>query len=187
MVVFDDIYCTGQFLSLDTTSQYDLVMVGNVKEQVKEDMIHYFAASPPDYRATYTGSGLPFANQNQAFYNSPNIGYVKLIDGSFEIKLMYPNSYYVGLGTVIVPPTVFLRYENIEGKKKTIGIKVSQGIPYRTLTYPNNNNTIPRKDAMFYKDGWMMPVRSQEQVLRDSAYPSTNEVPANHWGLKPPL
>lgn len=187
MKVFDNVYCTGKFASLDDAEQMDLVVVGRVKEPVRNDIIYYFAAAPPDYRATYTGSGLPFANQSQAFDGSPNIGSVKLIDNNFEIKMMYPNAYYIGLGTVYVPPTVYIRYTNIEGKERTLGIKVSNGIPYRTLTYPNNNGTIPRKDALFYEFGWLMPVRSQEQILRQSAYPDTNEMPVNHWGMKPPL
>lgn len=182
MSIFDNVYCSGKFGPLDEQASHDLIVVGKVKEQVKDDIIHYFAASPPDHRSTYTGSGLPFANQSQAFDNSPNIGAVKLMDNTFEIKLMYPNSYYVGLGTVYIPPTIFIKYINIEGTERTFAIKVSHGIPYRTLTYPQN-----RKDPGFYKDGWAMPVRTQEQILRDSDYPVKNEMPSNHWGLKPPL
>ena len=182
MSVFDNVYCTGKFGPLGDEASHDMIVVGKIKEYAKNDMIHYFAASPPDYRATYTGSGLPFANQSQAFDNSPNIGAVKLIDNTFEIKLMYPNSYYVGLGTVYVPPSVFIKYVNIEGVERTFVVRVSDGIPYRTLTYPSS-----RKNAMFYKDGWQMPVRTQEQILRDSDYPPKNMMPTNHWGLKPPL
>jgi hypothetical protein len=54
------------------------------------------------------------------------------------------------------------------------------------LSYPMQN-TLPRKDAMFYKYGWLMPVRTQEQILRDSAYPDENKMASNFWGLKPPL
>lgn len=181
-IQFDTVYCKGEFAPLVDDSLHDFVVVGTVKEQVTDDVIHYIAACPPDYRATYTGSGLPFANQPQAFQGSPNQGSVKLIDGTFEIRLMFPNSYYIGLGTVLVPPTLFIRYVSNEGKDRSVSVNLSEGIPYRTLTYPSG-----RKDATFYKGGWEMPVRTQEKVLRDSGYPSKNVVPPNHWGLKPPL
>lgn len=182
---FDTVFCTGEYYPIND-DQYDMTIVGTIKEPVKGNTIYYFASNPPDYRATYTGSGLPFANQNMAYENSPNKGKTQLIDNSFEIKLMYPNSYYVGLGTVLVPPTVFVEYFNTSGEKRNVSIKLSDGIPYRMLTYPMSF-TLPRKDAMFYNNHHHLPVRTQEQVLRDSAYPSVNRMPDNFWGLKPAL
>jgi hypothetical protein len=181
---FSNVFCEGEIY--DTGSNTDMIVYGKLKEFVKNNTIYYLAANPPDYRATYTGSGLPFANQHQAFENTPNKGKVQVIDGTFEIKIMYPNSYYIGLGTVLVPPTLYLEYYNTEGKTRKVSIKLSDGIPYRLLSYPMQN-TLPRKDAMFYSFGWQMPVRTQEQVIRDSAYPDKNIMHANFWGLKPPL
>lgn len=182
---FETVFCVGEYYPVKD-EQYDMVVVGTIKEQVKNNTVYYSAANPPDYRATYTGSGLPFANQAMAFENSPNKGKAQLIDGNFEIKLMYPNSYYVGLGTVMIQPTVFLEYFTNDGKKRNTSIKLSDGIPYRMLTYPMSF-TLARKDAMFYNNHHHLPVRSQEQVLRDSAYPSVNRMPDNFWGLKPAL
>ena len=183
-ITFTNVFCDGEIY--DTGNNKDMVVFGTLKEAAKNDAIYYFAANPPDYRATYTGSGLPFANQAQAFENTPNKGKVAIVNGTFEIQLMYPNSYYIGLGTVIVPPSLFLEYETMQGVSRTVTIKLSDGIPYRLLTYPMQN-TMARKDAMFYSHGWKLPVRSQEQVLRDSAYPTVNKMHANFWGLKPPL
>jgi hypothetical protein len=183
-ITFENVFCKG---NISQVGEQDIIVTGTVKERVPSKKIIYTAASPPDYRASYTGSGLPFANQKQAFDNTPNSGTVELTSGSrFEIHVMFPNSYYVGLGTVIVPPTLFLEYENAEGEKRNISIKISDGIPYRLLTYPMQF-TRARANATFYKDGWEMPVRTQEQVLRDSAYPPINKMPANFWGLKPPM
>lgn len=179
---FESVYCSGTYAPLLSDDQFDFIVVGKIKEPVDHDMLYYFAASPPDYRATYTGSGLPFANQPQAFENSPNRGSVKLINNTFEIKLVFPNSYYVGLGTVLVPPAIHLRYKSITGEPRTASVNLSEGIPYRTLTYPAIRN-----GADFYGKGWSLPVRSQEQILRDSGYPITNTMPSDHWGLKPPL
>lgn len=180
---FTTAFCEGNIYQV---SAHDLIVFGKINEVVKNNTVYYAAANPPDYRATYTGSGLPFANQSQAFENSPNRGSVVLINNTFEIKLMYPNSYYIGLGSVLVPPSVQLEYETIDGKQRTVTIKLSDGVPYRMLTYPSSY-TLPRKDSMFYSFGWKMPVRTQEQILRDSAYPSINKMSGNFWGLKPPL
>lgn len=178
---FKTMYCDGELL-MGPQNVTDLIVFGRIKEPVQDGVIRYVAASPPDYRSTYTGSGLPFANHSQAFDNTPNKGVVSLVDNTFEIKLMFPNSYYIGLGTVMVPPTVFVYYVTNEGVERQVPIQVSEGIPYRSLTYPGI-----RKDSMFYSSGWSLPVRTQEQVLRDSGYPNINSMDVNHWGLKPPL
>jgi hypothetical protein len=178
---YKTMYCEGEIIQV-SSDLTDITVFGKLQESVSDGFVRYVAASPPDYRATYTGSGLPFASHAQAFHNTPNRGIVQLVDNTFEIKLMYPNSYYIGLGTVMVPPTLYVFYRNSEGVDRNIPIQISTGVPYRTLTYPPN-----RKDAMFYKWGWSMPVRTQEQVLRDSGYPSFNTMDINHWGLKPPL
>jgi hypothetical protein len=182
---FFDMYCDGVIRKNEGYS-FDVTVFGRIKEAVQNDTIRYVAAAPPDYRATYTGSGLPFANHQQAFDNTPNKGLVKVIDGTFEINLMYPNSYYIGLGTVIIPPTVYLNYVTNEGLSRQVKIQLSEGIPFRTLTYPAQY-TAPRADALFYGGGWDLPVRTQEQILRDSAYPSTNTMNFNFWGMKPPM
>jgi hypothetical protein len=167
---------------------YDITIMGQLKEPIIENVIHFIAASPPDYRTTYSGSGLPFANQFQAFDNTPNIGKVKVRNGQFRIDLMYPNSYMVGLGSVTVPPMVHLEYKLLSGEKRNVSIKISEGVPYRALTYPTGGNgSCARKDAMFYSTHHCLPVRTQEQVLRDAGYPSTNTMPKNHFGLKPAL
>jgi hypothetical protein len=62
-------------------------------------------------------------------------------------------------------------------------INLGEGIPFRTLTWPVQRDW--NKGALFYKvDG--LPVRTQNQILLDSAYPIVNKMPANFWGLTPP-
>lgn len=180
---FSNVFCEGEIYLADTK---DMVVYGKIREPVLDGTVYYAAANPPDYRATYTGSGLPFANQHQAFENSPNKGKVQVVDGTFEVKIMYPNSYYMGLGTVLVPPTLYLEYKSASGQQRNVSVKLSDGIPYRMLTYPMQY-TMARKDPMFYSHGWKLPVRTQEDILRDSAYPSKNKMYPNFWGLKPPL
>lgn len=168
------------------TSDIDIIVKAHIKEPVSSKYVSYIAATSPDFRASFTGSALPFHTQNQAFDRSPNRGTAPIGEGNtFTVKIKYPNSYYAGLGTVIVPPTLYIYYKTVKGEDRIVKVPVSKGIPFRHLTYPMQF-TRARKDAMFYDGGWEMPVRSQEQILRDSAYPSVNSMPDNFWGLKPP-
>ena len=44
----------------------------------------------------------------------------------------------------------------------------------------------PRKCPLFYHNP-RLTVRSQEQILRDSGYPSENKMPDDFWGKRPPV
>lgn len=171
----------------------DVIVDVTFKELVDQGKVQWLAAAPADHRASYAGSGLPFPNPSAAFYGTPNKG-VLTVDpvmgtGSEPIRLKMPNSYYVCVGSHLIPPRLYLLYQH-RGEKRKISITLSTGIPYRSLSYPPAR---PLTGAMFYAGGWEMPVRTQEQILRDAAYPKQNVVgirnatPALHWGLKPPL
>lgn len=187
MSLFESAYCSGTIS--DDKVDKQVVVTGRITEQVKDDTIYFIAASPPDYRATFSGSGLPFYSQVQAFQNTPNKGKMQVPFASeFQIELMMPNSYYVGLGTVYVPPTLYIEYVNSQGDKRNVSIKLSDGIPYRSLTWPGPGQiTAARGDPMFYGTQFNLPVRSQEQILRDAAYPEKNKMDKDFWGLKPPV
>ena len=179
---FSEMFCKGEIAIVNS----DLELTGQIEEQVKDNAIHYVASAPPDHRASFTGSGLPFANQLQAFDNTPNQGRAVLDNqNTFKLKLIMPNSYMVGLGSVTVPPTVYLQYLNMKDELRTITIQISDGIPYRTLTYPMYPRA--RYNSTFYDSQFYLPVRTQEQILREAAYPRANVMPKNHWGTKPPI
>jgi hypothetical protein len=156
---------------------------GSIKEYVVDRKLVYAAAAPADRRASFSGSGLPFPNANQAFDNTPNIGTV-LTDpgsGSFTIQIKVPNAYYVGLGSVYVQPKIYLNWHNGHVAKER-ALNISEGIAYRKLTYPWQ-----RSSTMFYENlPVQLPVRSQEQILRDSAY-NVNKEADKFWGLRPPV
>ena len=97
--------------------------------------------------------------------------------------MYYPNAYYAELGTkYIAPQIVFKVYADGVGLGKQVHIiQLDAGIPYRMLSYPK------KYGVLFYDGMDKLPIRSQEQIIRDSAYPSKNRMPANHWGLKPPM
>ncbi|HEY9701677.1 MAG TPA: hypothetical protein V6C58_04490, partial [Allocoleopsis sp.] len=73
-VQFKSDNCIGKIKYIGRT---DIKLIGKLEDSVSDKRIFYIAASPADHKATYTGSGLPFANQIQAFENTPNIGEVE--------------------------------------------------------------------------------------------------------------
>jgi hypothetical protein len=146
--------------------------------------IIFYAANPPTLLHGFSGSGLPFPNATHAYENTPNIGKIMTdANGTFEFNLRYPNAYYAGLGTKYINPHYYIK--DCQNKKVYL-FKLGEGIPFRMLTYPTPENTKPRVNVGFYANGGReMPPRSQEQILRDSAYPLVNKMPENFWGKKP--
>jgi len=165
---------------IENSGKGEYVVKGQLLSNKKEKIIFY-AANPATYNGSFSGSGLPFANPNMAFENTPNNGTIYTNEnGEFEFKVFYPNSYYVALGTIYVSPHVFIKKC---GDTEVHSIYLGDGIPFRMLTYPNRPFTIARKCPLFYaKGGRQLHIRSQEQILRDSEYPIKNKMPENFWG-----
>lgn len=181
---FQSAYCRG-IVHERKLGFYDLVVEGVLNDEISGPL-HYIAAAGADRRASYTGSGLPFANHSQAFENTPNVGKVEVgADRSFRIPLITPNSYMAGLGTAQVPPTLYLNYMRPGGAPRTVAIKVAEPIPYRSLTYPTEPRA--RVDATFYDSQFDLVPKTQEQILYDSAYPCDLRTHSNFWGMKPPM
>ena len=164
-------------------------VLGRVKIPNLNVKIMYWAANPADFNASFSGSGLPFANPEQAFDNTENIGSVNTVGGKFEFTINYPNSYYVGLGSLYIGPNIHIKICESGYENEYYTIKLGEGIPFRTLTHPAPPSLNPRTDPVFYNND-QLTVRSQEQILRDSAYPEYNtippEIPSNFWGKRPP-
>lgn len=153
-----------------------------LSDDIDENTIQYIAANPADTMTSYSGSGLPFHNFDQAYESTPNKG--KVIYGKskqFTISIKYPNSYYIEFGNKLIYPHIKLMY-----KKKNIQhtqfVYLKDRILYRTLTYPHS-----RKDVSFYDVD--LPIRSQESILKDSMYIQSfnDKEECSFWGLKPPL
>jgi hypothetical protein len=185
---FQTDHCMGE-IHLD---RYDLTIYGSLNIAPVDGFVYFIAPSPPDYHISYSGSALPFATKDQAFEGTPNVGRAEVSKDKhqFVIKLVMPNSYMVGLGSVTVPPTVYLSFK-AHGcdETKFAVLQVSDGVPFRSLTYPQGNAVgCARHDATFYGNHSCLPVRkNQEEILRQSAYPSKNVIPTNFWGMKPSL
>jgi hypothetical protein len=163
------------------------IVSGNVNTNPYSEQlfVKYSAANPPTYNANFSGSGLPYPTEEIAFENTPNRGVVEVINGQFSISIKYPNSYYINMGTVYVEPHI--RLILVDKNNKEIGesqyVNLGEGIPFRTLTWPVQRNWNKGPEFYVNKD---LPVRTQFQILVDSAYPSVNIMPKNFWGTMPP-
>lgn len=151
----------------------------------KQLYVKFWAANPPTYTTSYSGSGVPYPNEDIAYEHTPNLGIAEIKDGKFRFNIMYPNSYYKNMGSVYVPPCVHLLFcdKDKSNVTKETTIILGNGIPYRTQTFP-----LSRKwptGPMFYSNP-NLPIRSQEDILLDSSYPSTNKEHTNFWGKMPP-
>jgi hypothetical protein len=147
----------------------------------------YWAANPVVFNDSYSGSGLPFQNEFQAFDNNVNRGKIKIVDGSFTFYLKTPNSYYLNMGTFLVGPEVKIQAfdENNKAVSDIQIISLGNSIPFRTLTWPQKRDW--NKGPLFYVNKEMPLIRTQYQILMDSAYPSDGKTPDNFWGKKPPM
>ena len=123
--------------------------------------------------------GVKFSFENGIEWQEPGTNFIH--HDIFQL----PNGNYIGLGTLYVPPSVHIKVCEPGMDDKFFSLKVDEGIPYRTLTYPAPPSKKPRDSPMFYFSE-PQEVRSQETILRQSGYPVTNEMPDNFWGLKPP-
>jgi len=182
---FDKITCKGTIIN---SGNGNLIVKGEVKSNTPSPTILYWAGNPPNRRTGYSGSSLPYKDPEQAYYKSENIGSVKAVDRKFEFNIDMPNAYYVGLGSLYVPPHIHFKICEPGSNNEFHTLKISNGVPYRTLTYTAPPSKKSRVSPLFYENRGkpsQLPFRSQEQILRDAGYPSHNNMPDNFWGLKP--
>jgi hypothetical protein len=169
-----------------TNNEFAFFVKGNLEYSSMEKIfIKYSAANPPTYSSNFSGSGMPFPNEDIAFENTPNRGVVEIVNGHFNFTIKYPNSYYTNMGSIYIEPyvNILLVNSNNEPIGKVNKISLGNGIPFRSLTYPELRD---ENGVLFYNNSGL-PVRTQYQILLDSAYPSVNKEPSNFWGLKPAM
>jgi hypothetical protein len=129
---------------------------------------------------SFSGSGLPYHNAEQAFEGTENKGSLFSPDGKFEIEMAtLPSAYYTGLGSVYVPPVLIVeatRKDN--GEKFKTHAFLSEGIPNRWIAgSPPQSRVAPATGeigrAMFYNGRENLPLsQNQEMLCRAKGYPS---------------
>jgi hypothetical protein len=183
-----------------TTKEFDnelvvgtMTIIGNniqVEGTVKDfrfTKLMYWAAAPSKIGLSFSGNGLPFANPSMAYENTPNKGDVILNNSKFNFTLnSVPNAYYVGNGTLYMPPHMTLKVCDGKGcDDRYVTVKIDEGMPFRTLTYPAPPSKKPRDGPLFYLEPWH-GARTQEEILRARGYPEKNITPDNFWGKAVP-
>ena len=127
--------------------------------------IEFWAAAPPTTGVSFSGSGMPFHDSEQAYFNTPNKGVFNPKSRVSVISLLTPNSYYSHLGTRLIESCVNIKITS--GNISTVElVGLGQSAPYRTLTYPESRN-----GPEFYDRSHLIFPRSQESICRDSGYP----------------
>lgn len=126
--------------------------------------VQYIASDPPSKTLSRTGSYQSYPSPEMAI-TGRNCGIVEIVNGTYTIILKKPNSYYANGGTILLPPHVVLR---IWDKDKWVGDGIATldtMIPFKGLTYAPQ-----RTGPEFYDGNKTLPVRTQQQILEDSAW-----------------
>ena len=154
----------------------------DIKKLLKGSRIFlkYFGANCPTNGGSFTGSGLPFPNKDVAYENTDNTGILQVFGDVFSLNILKPNSYYENQGKTLIRPHINFTF--IDGNERAVSnsykIMLDDYIPYRSLS-------MRREDVLFY-DVPNLPIRTQEQILRDSKYDINKKEHSNFWGTRPP-
>jgi hypothetical protein len=173
-------------LSIKKKKNNKLEILGIIKKGSYKK-VKYMAADPFDRRYSFSGSGMPFHSKEQAFCNKHNFGSVIIENNSFFFEIDMPNSFYINLGSELIKPTLYLRFDD----EPTKNIVIGEPLPFKSLTHPAHSTynkfkkTEYPEGPLFYNNIFNLPYRSQEQILRDSVLP--DKIPKNFWGTKPSL
>lgn len=182
-VLFNKDLCQG---TLTYQGAGDLLVRGSLKIPVSNDAkLFFWAAAPPTKGISFSGSGMPYPNALVAYDSTPNKGVVPIVNGAFEFSIKHPNAYYIGLGSLYLPPHINFKLCAEGQPDGYFSVQIDDGIPFRMLTYPAPPTKKPRLNPMFYYEP-EKGARSQEDILRASAYPSGYTMPDNFWGARPP-
>lgn len=189
MTDFSTEIATGKIIIEESGS---IVIIGQNRKYSVPQYISWIAAAPATCGESWAGSGLPFPNRHIA-YDTPEAfkGRIRSADGRFTIRLKgLPNAFYTGLGSSYVPPHIRLDFVPITPTTIATAVRtyveLTTGIPFRLLTDPAQ-----RKNVGFYAGNDMLPIRTAEETLRDSAYPTEPAhkgiyvAPVDFWGAVP--
>lgn len=181
--LFSNNKCNGELYVGDG----EVHVSGNLSDlSLSDSKLYFWAAAPPTRGISFSGSGMPYPNPLVAYDRSPNQGLVEVKGGRFSFRMSYPNAYYVGLGSLYIPPHINFKVCKSGVEDTFFTVQLDEGIPFRTLTYPSPPSKNPRVSPLFYSGTKLPDVRTQEAILRASAYPEVNHMPDNFWGDRPP-
>lgn len=135
----------------------DIEIIGKFSGDLDSNIVKYVAPNPPDYKASYNGSALPFHSKRQAYDNTVNIGSVKVNDkNEFKIRIMTPNTYYEDFTDQLSNPYILLSYM-FKGRSNTLKIFLNLAIPRKQLfNYSMKEYDIEKKQEITSQDKLLM-------------------------------
>jgi hypothetical protein len=180
--VYNDLFTAKIYQNNDKNVMIKGSLNMDIKKLLKGSRIFlkYFGANSPTNGGSFTGSGLPFPNKEVAYENTDNTGILQVFGDVFSLNILKPNSYYINHGKTLIRPHINFTF--IDGNERAVSnsykIMLDDYIPYRSLS-------MRREDVLFY-DVPNLPIRTQEQILRDSKYNINKKEHSNFWGTRPP-
>jgi hypothetical protein len=149
--------------------------------RVPDGQVAFQTAMPPDHRTSFTGSGLPFPSFEHAF-NPCQSGYaVRAAGGLFDLPVRPPNSYVEASGRLSAPKARLVYTVLGERVDEWVPIAGVPAVRHRTLTH-NVHRTSPN----YYDSRGRLQTRSQERILRESAYGHASDPEVDFgWGVRP--
>jgi hypothetical protein len=132
--------------------------------------VKLIAANPIDRMVNYTGSGLPFPNDNIAFENTVNLFIIK--EKRFKTEFSYPNSFYRIDGFTKIEPSIFIHIVTLTNNNIYEKMSLPDLYPLKSLTYRHNRNTEPE---YYDHKNRILPVDTAEEVMKAYAKLKLNE------------
>jgi len=171
---------------VNRTSAGNLVVNGQITAFAgSPQQIRWIAPKGPHRCMSFSGSGLPYHDAEQAFQGTENKGIINSPDGNFVLEMVtLPSAYYTGLGSTYVPPVLLLEVKKLgvinDNDTNTFKTHVflSEGIPNRWIAgSPPNSRLAPAVNeigrAMYYSGREDLPFfKNQEMLCRAKGYPS---------------
>jgi len=100
-------------LNVELIGTRDLIIKGTLKNPSSYKKKIIVSPNPPDIRASYSGTALPFPCEEIALENSKNFFEIK-DDGVIDVKFIYPNSFYSVDGYKKIISPIILMIDDIK-------------------------------------------------------------------------
>lgn len=140
--------------------RYTVTVNGKVSPLPDSMSIDWVAASPPDRITSFSGSGIPFASEQQAFEGAAQSGVACVSEtGHFSVAIIAPNSYHVNSSEVPLSPRLFVFW-----KSNRVAHKMSIPIPNASVPGRSLRDPVTTRDTAF------PDIQTQESYLRDGGY-----------------
>lgn len=137
-----------------------LKIVGNVKNVGMYKKVVVMAPNPIDRMSNYTGSGLPFPNNEIAFENTPNIVDVSNT-GVINTVFSYPNSFYMPDGMNKIISSIFIVFTENNGNVFHKYYKLHDMNVLRTLV----NRSVRNGPEFYAAKDYLLPIATAENVM----------------------